>query len=390
MSPDSHVIRLLGHAAARTTLGRAVQQGALPASILVHGPAGIGKQQFGLWLGQLALCDAGGTEPCGECRHCRLCARLEHPDLNWFFPLTRPKGGGSAERLGEALEDARAQELALRRERPLRALNPLEATGIFLAQVQTIRRMALARPAMARRKLFVIGDAEQLVPQESSPEAANALLKVLEEPPADTIFVLTAAEPEALLPTIRSRLLPVRLDPLPEAELARLLTAERNTEPAHAAVVARLAAGSLGMALAFLPGDDAVPGPLQAIRLQARDWLDAALQPGPTDRLAAALAQAPAGARGGFAETLGFLTLWIRDLAAVSAGAEELVLNADSLDWLRGAAARAPGAVAGAAAAIEAAETVGHWTQININPQLALAWLLRSLGQELAAPGSAG
>src|SRR3989449_9496571 len=64
---------------------------------------------------------------------------------------------------------------------------------------------------MGPRKVFVIGDAERLVPQRGAEAAANPLLKALEEPPADTVFVLTTAEPEALLPTIRSRVVRVRV-----------------------------------------------------------------------------------------------------------------------------------------------------------------------------------
>jgi DNA polymerase III subunit delta' len=376
-------IRVIGHAAPRAAVLRAARAGSLPASILLHGPPGIGKQQFGLWLCQLVLCDADDARPCGACRNCHLASRLEHPDLHWFFPLPRPKGTAQ-DRMADALEDLRAQELAARRARPLRpAADSGEATGLYLAQIQTLRRMAFNRPAMARRKVFLIGDAEQLVPQESSPEAANALLKVLEEPPADTTFIVTAADPAALLPTIRSRLLPLRLDPLPEADLKALLGAEHGLDPPHAASLARLARGSLGTALAFLPADRGEPGPLEALRRQAREWLDAALDGRAEVRLGRALGQAPAGARGAFAETLPFLTLWIRDLAAVAAGAEELVCNADDLEWLRGAVSRAPDCLAGAAGAIEAAEAVGTWTQINVNPQLALAWLLRATGERL-------
>jgi DNA polymerase III subunit delta' len=71
-----------------------------------------------------------------------------------------------------------------------------------------LMQMASRSPAMARRKVFIIGDAERMAPQASSQEAANAFLKLLEEPLPDTTLILTSSEPGALLPTIRSRVVP--------------------------------------------------------------------------------------------------------------------------------------------------------------------------------------
>ena len=76
---------------------------------------------------------------------------------------------------------------------------------------------------MARRKVFVIGDAERMVAQEGSDQAANAFLKLLEEPPEDTTIILTSSEPGALLPTIRSRVVAVRVPPLSGAEVSAFL-----------------------------------------------------------------------------------------------------------------------------------------------------------------------
>jgi DNA polymerase III subunit delta' len=379
---------LRGHDDARRALAAAAMRDALPGALLFHGPAGIGKQRLALWLGQLLLCEApseGG--PCERCTGCRLAVRLEHPDLHWFFPIPRPRGGGSPEKLADAFEEARAAELAQRRTEPYRPLAPLELAGLFLAQIQTLRRIASARPAIGRRKVFVVGDAERLVPQESSPEAANALLKLLEEPPADTTLVLTVADPQALLPTIRSRLLPLRLRPLPIEELADFLAAERGVDREQALAFARLAQGSLAGALALFPTDGGV-APREAVRAMARAWLDAATGERAEEPIAAALATAPAGARGAFSDALGQLALWLRDLGAVDAGALDVIVNVDAVDWLRTLASRVPKRTGRITAAIDRVETVAHWTQFNINPQLALAWLLRGVRRDLDIPPS--
>jgi DNA polymerase-3 subunit delta' len=318
------------------------------------------------------------VEPCGVCAPCKAVLKLQHPDVHWFFPLTRPKVSGGQEKMGDALEEARAEELAARRLQPFRPTTPSETVGIFVAHAQTVRRLAIARPAMAQRKIFIIGDAEFLVPQEASPEAANALLKVLEEPPADTTFILTAADPDSLLPTIKSRVLPVRVRPLPIATVERVLVERAGADAKQARLAARLAQGSLGRALAFLPADGE-PGALEVLRMEARELLAAATSNNSAPRLSAAHATAPAGARGAFLDTLDFLTVWVRDLAAAAEGADDLIVNQDASRWLKELAARHPMAAARAADAVHEIEATRGLTTFNINPQLALADLLRQL-----------
>jgi DNA polymerase III subunit delta' len=374
---------LVGHDDLRHSLGAAVQHGDLPGSLLFHGSVGIGKQRLALWLAQRLVCEApNGAEPCNTCHSCHLVTHLEHPDVHWFFPLPRPKSGGSREKLGEALEEARAAELEVRRAEPYRAFLPGEPVGLYVSQMQILRRMAVARPAMGQRKVFIIGAAENLVSQEASTEAANALLKVLEEPPADTVFILTANDPDELLPTIRSRLLPLRVQPLSQELVASVVGGATGVDERQANLAARLSEGSIGRALAFLPNDGA-PGQLEEVRIRARELLEIAVQSKPASRLAAALAVGPAGARGVFADTLDFLALWIRDLAAVASGALDLVVNIDATEHLRGMAGRLPVACPGAPLALRSIDLARGMTRSNLNPQLTLAWLLREIGQAL-------
>lgn len=376
---------LHGHEDVRAPLAGAASGGELPGSLLIHGPPGVGKQRMALWLAQQILCERPGpTGPCGACQACSMASRLEHPDLHWFFPLPRPKGASSPEKLAELLEEARAEELAARRAEPLRPARAGEVTGIYLAQVHTLRRLASRRPAMARQQVFVVGDAEAMVPQEASPEAANAFLKVLEEPPPDTFFLLTSADPDALLPTIRSRVLPARLRALPEDEVRAFLEEVRGASPHAAGLAARLAQGSIGRALGFLPEADGGPGPLERVRGQARAMLEAAAAGGAA-RLAAAHAQSPAGSRGEFADVLAALAAWVRDLAAVASGARDEVVNADSLATLDALAGRLPHAAPSVVEALRVVELGRELARGNVNPQLTTAWLLRALGEALTS-----
>ena len=180
---------LTGHAGARRRLADGRRAGNLPQVLLVSGPQGVGKQRLALWLGQLVLCERPGDEPCGRCRMCRMVEELAHPDLHWFFPIARPKAGEPGKQVEEAA-DALADEIAARRKQPMYALP--DGMAIHpIASVRLLQQQAGLTAVEAGWRVFIIGDADRLVPQEASQEAANAMLKLLEEPPPRSLFVLT-------------------------------------------------------------------------------------------------------------------------------------------------------------------------------------------------------
>ncbi len=375
------MMEIYGHEEIRRGLAAAVQRGALPGSLLIHGPPGVGRQTLALWLGRLLVCEAPDDNgPCDACRACHLALGLQHPDVHWFFPLPRPKRVSGPDKLAEALEEARFDALEERRSTPLHMPPPDEPAGLYLAQVRTIRRLSATRPAMGSHQVFIVGDAEQLVPQEASDEAANAFLKILEEPPSTTTFILTATEPEALLPTLRSRLLPVRLRPFRRDEVQRFLE-ERADAGSEARLAARLARGSIGRALSFLSTEDGLSH-AEERRRRAWGWLEAALGT-PAARYAAAHTERPVGSRGAFSDAMNFLALWLRDLAAVATGAESEVVDIDAMDRLRTLARQVrPEGIPGA---IQRVEEAREGARINANPQLTLATLLDDLAEALAA-----
>src|SRR5437899_6014975 len=208
---------LYGHEGIRHRLVGAIASGRLPQALLFEGPSGVGKQRLALWLAQALVCEraggkAGGEvrEGCGECQPCKLVLNLSHPDVHWFVPLEPSKKSGDADKQVDVAEEALAAEMAARREQPL--YEPPSGVAIHgIAAIRLLLRRLALKPALGPRSVFVIGDAERLGPQGGTGGAANALLKALEEPPADTVFVLTSSEPDALLPTIQSRVVRVRV-----------------------------------------------------------------------------------------------------------------------------------------------------------------------------------
>ncbi|MBB4637763.1 ATP-binding protein [Longimicrobium terrae] len=372
-----------GHAEARAMLASAARQNNLAQSLLLHGPAGIGKERVGMWIAQRVVCEQPGADgPCGVCNSCRMVDRLEHPDVHWFFPLPRPDAA-TPEKLRDKLEEARGVELVARRGDPLHVPRYEKAPAYFMGTIQNLQRLAGLKPSVGRRKVFVVGDADLMVPQESSPEAANAFLKLLEEPPADTTLVLTSSNAGALLPTIRSRVLPIRMNRLSVDDVAAYLVREAKMPADEAASLAGGSEGAIGRALRMLPSGGG-SGSYQKQREAGRALLAAALADSEATRYAAANGVAPAGARGDFTGILEALALWLRDLMAVSAGAPDSVAYALAGEHaqLRAWAERRGVDARGVAAAILHVQEAQDLASGNVNPQLILAGLLRNLRRE--------
>ncbi len=362
---------LAGHERLRQQLATAAASGLLPQALLFRGAPGIGKQRLALWLGTLLQCERQSA--CGQCRACRLSNDLQHPDVHWFFPLERPKGA-AAGKLREKLEEARLAELQSRRSEPLRRLAGDAATGIHLGTIENLRQRAVRRPAMGPRSIFIIGRAEQMVSQRASPEAANAFLKLLEEPPPDVHIFLTSGRSRSLLPTIRSRVLSVRVLPLADEEVAAFLESEAGAEAGEARRIARLAQGSIGRALEILSGDEG--GYEDADRL-----LRAAIATDRSARFRYALSLSARGARGGFLRTLEAAGELLRDQLALATGNPDQALDAERARSLPGAPLETEGILAG----LERLEEARLAASGNVNPQAVAA---RLLGELHAALGS--
>jgi DNA polymerase III subunit delta' len=355
---------LAGHQAVRRRLAEAVQSGRLPQVLLISGPAGVGKQRLALWLSQLVFCQRPGLEPCGECRACRLVLGLAHPDLHWFVPIPRPKAADPDKAVDEAAQ-AIAEVLDERRGRALYA-PPDGMASHSMASVRLLQRQASLTSVEGGRRVFILGDAERLIPQESSQEAANALLKLLEEPPPGSLFLLTTVESRRLLPTMRSRAVPVRLNRLTDDELRGFLATEVSPPLATAVLEERvaLAAGSVGAAIAA--SDDAGKAHRAAGQL-----LEVVLE-GSAARFERALRQPPFSARGEFTAMLDALADTLGDAAR---GALGQPTRRPVPAALRGRADPAALLVA-----LERVADAREAAAGNVNPQL----LLAVLGEELA------
>lgn len=365
---------IVGHRELRERIRRTVLQGRLPQSLLFHGPEGVGKERLALWVASLILCEEE-ERPCGRCRSCRHVDGLTHPDAHWFFPLPRPKGV-SNHKLREKLEEARFEALGQRREGVSRGGPGDPSAAIYLAAVEEIRSRAARRPAMADHAVYVIGDAERMVPQAASPEAANAFLKLLEEPPEDTFLLLTSSRPAELLPTIRSRLMAVRVGALLEEEIAEFLSAWTDVPSPGVAEIARRSRGSVGRALS-LAEESGSDSRERAVRI-----LTAAARGSRAQRLRLAVSFGSTGARGRFTSVLEHLIELLRDQLGVEATSREVAFDPE----VAGAILPAPPPVHALLRAVEHVERARTAASKNVNPQAIVATMLEELAASLQHP----
>jgi DNA polymerase III subunit delta' len=199
--------------------------GQVPHAVLLVGPASIGKTTLALDLAAGLFCNDPdpAARPCRVCRGCRQLASGNHPDLHRLAPA----GPGGQIRIGDPH-------------------NPEPGTVRHL-----IGELALL-PVEGGARVAIVEAAHRL-----NDDSQNALLKMLEEPPAGVTIILCADDEECLLPTVRSRCARIRLAPAPGREIESWLAQLGAADPPQAARLARLAGGSPGLALAYARSPEA-------------------------------------------------------------------------------------------------------------------------------------
>lgn len=279
---------VIGHEWALDLLTQAIRSGRLRHAYLFTGPAQVGKTTVALAFARALVCERATGEPCvegdasqggtGPCRVCRRMAEGHYPDVQVI----------GAERGSLQIDQVRALQTEA-------ALSPLE--GPY--------------------RVFIIPEIER-----ATLPAANALLKILEEPPPQVILLLTAARRDQVLPTILSRCQVVGLRPLPLEQVTGALQARWGVAPEHAELLARLSGGRIGWAISAHTDAD-----LWAQRAQYLDDLLDLTSAGYFARLAYAEKMARSSDEVEIA--LGLWATWWRDVLLVQRGVQEAVVNLD-------------------------------------------------------------
>ena len=198
-----------------------LQADRVPHALMLCGPAGSGKLALAVAFAQALLCQhprEDGT-PCGECTSCRMAAKLEHPDLHFTFPIVK---GTKIKDPKDALSDHYIKEWRARvLASPYFDLNDwLDDMGAanqqatyYVAESDNIQRKLVLKSNQGGRKVMIVW-----LPEKMNQETANKLLKLFEEPPADTHFLMVSEEPDLVLGTILSRTQRMLVPPLSREE----------------------------------------------------------------------------------------------------------------------------------------------------------------------------
>jgi len=233
------------------TLRRALAQERVAHAYLLHGPDGVGKRAVAHEMARALQCPEQTDEACDACEVCRKTRRMVHPDVHVHLPhpwsqesdRDEEDMGKRIRRLGEnpyaAVDYVRRPSLS----DPSETSNQQVYYRIDQVRQDLIQPMSLAR-GEGQYKVNILIDAEKM-----REEAANAFLKLLEEPPPQTVFFLTTNRPEQLLPTILSRCQRLRFDPLLPETIEQALLDREDIDPDAASMLARMADGSYSEAL---------------------------------------------------------------------------------------------------------------------------------------------
>jgi len=284
--------RTIGQSNALALLENGIQTGNLAHAYLLVGPNHVGKTTLALDLAQALNCE-GKNPPCSECQSCLRIASGKHVDIT-IIGLNHSSNK-------KAQAETRTQ------------------TEISIDEIRGLQRNASLPPFEGRYKIFIIDGAENL-----SLEAANCLLKILEEPPPNVLLLLLATDETRLLPTITSRCQLIELKPISSVEVEKMLIQSHGVDSGKSRLLSRLSEGCLGWALTASIDD---------IHLQQRAERLSALYPllnASWEERFNYVAQLE-NDRKSAQELIKLWQAWWRDIMLVKCDCQESVTNVDSL-----------------------------------------------------------
>ena len=268
---------ILGHERIVEVFRRAVRSGKTSHSYLFEGSPGCGRRKTALALIQTLFCESGTDDACGTCPSCRKVMSGNHADIHRIEPLP-------------------------------------DKRDISIDQLREMQRELALRPYEAPRKACILEPAERM-----SVNAANSLLKTLEEPPGNAIIILLTENADMLLPTIRSRCQLVRFAPLPPEHVRQLLE-QSGMDASSAATLAQMSGGSMQRAQEL---DNESLTERRELLLKHLSNLN-------LDRIASVFdaAEELGGNRDNALETLDLLLSFTRDMIHLSAGSNDIINTA--------------------------------------------------------------
>jgi len=273
-----------GHEQIKNDLRQLLAEKRLPHALLFTGIEGIGKNLTAKVLAKVLFCSGEKEKPCNNCPSCRAFDAKNHPD----FYYLEPEG---------------------------------KANNIKIEQIRQMQSQIALSPYLADKRVVIINDAETM-----NEAAENSLLKTLEEPTGDVVFILVTANKDLLLPTILSRCMKLYFAPLSEDEIKIILKSKYAVNEDKATVIAKLSGGSMKRAISFLDDDNF------NLCQNAMDFLSKDLNAKDIWQISDEFS---AMDKAKIKQWADFLQMIIRDLLLLQAGADDnLLYNRDKKDVL--------------------------------------------------------
>ncbi|MBP5257655.1 MAG: DNA polymerase III subunit delta [Prevotella sp.] len=241
-----------------TRLVKLCDEERMPHALLLTGDTGYGKMAIALATASYLLCsNPHDGDSCGECPACKMIRRLEHPDLHFSYPVIRPTGEAAGHKM--ASDDFAREWKEMLTESPYFSINKwLNAMGaanqqatIGVGEGESLLHKMSLKSSQGGYKLSIIW-----LPERMNGDCANSLLKLIEEPPSKTVFILCSEKPEMLLETIRSRTQRIDMRSITIPDIKEALMRLRGLEEETAQRVARASDGSWLNATELLNADN--------------------------------------------------------------------------------------------------------------------------------------
>lgn len=231
---------IIGQESVKQQLRLSVQEGRIPHAQLLTGPVGVGKLQLAIAYAQYINCEhRTESDACGVCPTCIQYQKLQHPDLHFAFPIVKSDRGDVCDDFVSDFRDLLISDGYFDVNDWYRTLGVETKQGmIYEKESSEIMRKLSLKSFGNGYKVMIIWQ-----PEKMNAVCANKLLKLLEEPPEKTVFLLVSENPEMLLTTILSRVQQIRVPRLKDEEIVEALR-KKGVEQQHAADYARIANGS--------------------------------------------------------------------------------------------------------------------------------------------------
>ncbi|KPK99535.1 MAG: hypothetical protein AMJ90_09400 [candidate division Zixibacteria bacterium SM23_73_2] len=227
----------------KKVLSGALEKGKLAHAYLFYGVEGVGKWAMALELAKAVNCEDEKTKPCQKCTTCKKIFKLVYPDVNLIFPLPPLEGKSGSQRASEKQELIQKIKEAKISD-PYDEVRFFKKTTISVDDIREMIRYLNLKPVEGRKKVVIIKEVENL-----SHGGANSILKVLEEPPGESLLILTARGVDRLLPTIISRCQLLKFSSVPSDIIQAELRERFKLSSKKASNVANISKGSLGKAI---------------------------------------------------------------------------------------------------------------------------------------------